>query len=325
MTCWDATITCPNTQSIGITYGWSFPSGSNFGTIVMFSGGPGTAPSEYADDIPAYAANYQTNYVVIQIEYDSAWEDPTNSNGGNVLNAACRPATFLNWVNNNSALHSTGAMCAQGSSAGSAAIAYSLAWYGSSSYLKNVELLSGPVLSEVDQGCTYPNALNMTICGTDQQGNKQYGCTPATTQWADNVIYVPNYNQAVSTFTGLSGCAQSSGQGNLAAWQQMSIVDGSSGAVRPTFSYPSINMHGWVCASYAQGQCTAPHCPNNSAAQGNYFYQQFSSSQTPASFKLTGVLSCVQEEGVKQGIDPDTLASGLVAVSADMTNKCRTP
>jgi len=61
MTCLDGTINCPNTQSIGITYGWSIPSGSITGTIVMFSGGNGKTPSEYADDNLAYASTYQTN------------------------------------------------------------------------------------------------------------------------------------------------------------------------------------------------------------------------------------------------------------------------
>ena len=207
MTCWDAAITCPNTQSIGITYGYSFPSGSNLGTIVMFSGGAGTSPSEYADDNVAYATIYQTNYVIVQVEYDSAWEDPTNSTGGKILDAACRPATFLNWVNNSSYLHGTGAMCAQGSSAGSAAIAYSLAWYGASSYLTNVELLSGPVLSEIDQGCILPPP-DQTICGT-VNGVKQYGCTAATNSWTDNAKYVPPYTNAIYGWSGLSGCGQS--------------------------------------------------------------------------------------------------------------------
>jgi len=44
-------------------------------------------------------------------------------------------------------------MCALGDSAGSAAVAYSLAYYNAGSYFDNVELLSGPVLSDIEQGC----------------------------------------------------------------------------------------------------------------------------------------------------------------------------
>jgi len=43
--------------------------------------------------------------------------------------------------------------CAQGEARGSAQIAYSLALYGSGTYLDKVELLSGPVLSDLEQGC----------------------------------------------------------------------------------------------------------------------------------------------------------------------------
>jgi hypothetical protein len=242
MHCSDGTITCPSAQTIGITSGYSVPSGLIDGTIVLFSGGAGTSPSEYADDNLAYASAYQTNYVVVQLEYASAWEDPNNGPGGNILNAACRPATFLNWVNNNSTLHTSGkAMCGQGSSAGSGAIAYSLAWYGASSYLKNVELLNGPVFSEIDQGCTYPNALNMTICPAGQ-----YGCTAKTSAWMDNVIYVGHYATGVSSWSGLPSCGTSQvNRNNYPAWAAMSIVDGTSGTVTPTFSYPT-TMHGWV-------------------------------------------------------------------------------
>src|SRR2546423_14143085 len=63
--------------------------------------------------------------------------------------------------------------CAQGSSAGSAAIAYALAWYGAGDstvqnggYLDNVELLAGPPLSDIYEGCEYPRDGAVTVCGT---------------------------------------------------------------------------------------------------------------------------------------------------------------
>ena len=103
----------------------------------------------------------------------------------------------------------------------------------------------------------------------------------------------------------------------------MSIVDGSSGTVTPTFNYPTTTMHGWVCASYGMNQCTAPHCPNNSASQGNYYYEQFSGSNGPLQFKLTGVTSCKQEEGIGTGTDPDTGKTGSAAITFDMNTQCQ--
>ena len=324
MSCYTATISnCPNTQPIGITFGWKVPSGPVRGTIVMFSGSGGRMPSEYADDSLSYASTYATNYIVVQAEYDSDWENPNNSSGGSILNAACRPATFLNYINSHTLYHPTGTpMCAQGSSAGSGAISYALTWYGASSYLKNVELLNGPVFSEVDQGCTYPNALSMNVCGTTG-GVKQYGCTAATTAWNDDVIYIGHYANQVSTWSGLPNCGTSLVNPNdYTTWAAMSIVDGSSGSVTPTFNYPTTTMHGWVCAPPYK-TCNDGTCPNNSASQGNYYYRQFSNSIGPVQFKLTGVTKCTQEEGIGMGFDPDSGKTASTAITLDMNTQCQ--
>jgi hypothetical protein len=258
MTCADLSVTsCSNTQKLDAIYGYYVPANPK-GTIVLFSGGPGTMPAENAGEETSYANDYEAaGYAVVQIEWGMEWEDPTNGSGGNILNAACRPATFLNWVNTNPALRPSGtAMCSQGGSAGSAAIAYSLAWYGAGSYMTNVELLSGPVLSEIDQGCTYPNALNMPICSAGQ-----YGCTAKTIPWSDYVIYVPNYNNAINGWSGLQACGTSLvNPADYPKWAMMSIVDGSSGSVTPIFNYPNTTMHGWICQDYAFDQFHDREC-----------------------------------------------------------------
>jgi hypothetical protein len=339
MNCQDLTVSCPNTHDLHAIFGYYAPS-SSIGTIVLFSGGSGTMPVGEAGEELSYGNDYEAlGYTVVQIEWASAWEDPNNGPGGNVLAGACRPATFLNWISGNTATHAQSTpMCAQGSSAGGAGIAFPLAWYGASTWsgtggsplspLKAVELISGPTLSEIDQGCTYPNALNMTICAPGQ-----YGCTPKTKTWNDNVIYVDGYANAINNWTGpaTGSCAAPSGQtmGNLTSWKNMSLVDGNSNGVTATFNYPNTAMHAWVCQSYASNpiyQCFPPHCPNNSASQGNYFYQQFSSTVGPATFKLTGVQACIQEEGVSQGTDPDSTngtGSALSSIEADMEANCR--
>src|SRR2546423_15724395 len=80
--------------------------------------------------------------------------------------------------------------CAQGSSAGSAAIAYALAWYGAGDstvqnggYLDNVELLAGPPLSDIYEGCEYPRDGAVTVCGT--------GGISACTGWASGGLFDP--------------------------------------------------------------------------------------------------------------------------------------
>ena len=329
-TCLNANVSgCPNNVApINLTFGWFVPANSK-GTVVMFSGGPGTTPASPVGDMQAYAAKQAKTFEVVQVEWNTAWEDPSpGGTGGNILDAACRPATFLNFVNTNPVLHApnTG-MCAQGSSAGSAAVAYSMAWYGAASYLNNVELISGPVLSEIDQGCIYPKQPDLILCGTTR-GVKQYGCSANTKAWTDNQIYVSPYNETVDVWSGvpINSCATSNASGYLPVWQQMSIVDGTSGTISPTFNYPTTHLHGWLCAGYATKNhhllCDPPHCPNNSASEGNLFYQRFNASQHPPGFQLTGVLNCVQEEGIAQGTDPDTNGPASTAINNDMTLNC---
>jgi hypothetical protein len=316
MNCMDATISCPNTANIGITFGYIAPA-NPLGTIVLFSGGAGTSPTENGDNNPAFAPTYATNYEVVQVEYASAWEDPSsNGSGGSILAAACRPATFLHYINN-SPFHATGAMCAQGASAGSGAIGYSMAWYGAASYLKNVELIVGPVFSKIDQGCTYPNAATPTVCAT----GTSY-CSAATQPWSDKVIYVIPDNTAISGWSGLASCGTSGvNSSNYPAWAAMSIVDGTSTGVTPTFNYSGTTTHGWLCSTLNQTQCGNASCPNNTSAQGKYFYDAINATGDNL-LKVTGTTGCKMAEGMSAATDPDTNLPALSAIAKDMDTNC---
>jgi hypothetical protein len=319
MNCINATIHCPNIADIGIVYGSTGPT-SPKGTIVIFNGGPGMKPTDTYDEIPNFVAIYAAQYVTIQMEYTTAWEDPSsNGSGGNLLAAACRPATFLNYINN-STLHSTGAMCAQGASAGSAQIAYSMAWYGAASYLTNVELVVGPVFSEIDKGCTYPNAATPTVCAA----GTTY-CSPKTLPWSDAVIYVPMDNSYVSAWSGLPACATSSvNSANYPLWAAMSIVDGSSSGATPTFNYSSTIKRAWLCSSLNQTNCGNSSCPNNTSSQGKYFYDAINAT-ADTNLEVTGLTGCVGAEGISTAIDPDSSAAAYTAITTHMLNNCIAP
>lgn len=169
MTCRGATIDCTNADShidnISLTIGYVTQATTPKGTIVFFTGGSGTA-SDFGPT-NGFADSYVGSYMIVYVEWASAWENSSSTASyRNILSAACRPATLLHWVNGNSLAHPSGAMCAQGKSAGSAAIAYAMSWYGAGSYLTNVELLAGPVLSKIDDGCnTSPPTVNMCPSG----------------------------------------------------------------------------------------------------------------------------------------------------------------
>jgi hypothetical protein len=231
---------------------------------------------------------------------------------GSLLAAACRPATFLSYINSSS-LHSSGAMCAQGASAGSAQVAYSMAWYGAAGYLTNVELIVGPVFSEIDQGCTYPNAATPTVCAA----GTPY-CSPKTLPWSDAVIYVPSDNSYVSAWSGLPACATSSvNSANYPLWKAMGIVDGSSSGATPTFNYSNTTKHAWLCSTLNQTNCGNSSCPNNTSSQGKYFYDAISAAEGLSSnLVVTGVTGCTSAEGVSTATDPDSNGPAYSAITA---------
>lgn len=324
MYCYTKTVKCPNTDDISVNYGYMGPTGggTSQGTIVFFAGSGGTSP--FMDGGLYYAGQYVSTYTIVQFQWGSAWEkaSPSGTYSQNILAAACRPATLLKYFNDSSTIHQTStAMCAQGSSAGSAAIAYSMSWYGAGSYLKNVELQSGPVLSEIDEGCT-TSPPTLTLC------NGASFCTTATQTeaaggaWTNSALYTPNDQTAINGWSGLTGCGTSSGSGNLSNWAKMSIVDGTYTGVTPVFSFGSgVHKHGWLCFSYQSGTCTT-NCPNNSAAQGYYWYTALSRA-SDINFRVTGTQSCNNAEGVSDGTDPDSSGSQKLAIANDMTTLCR--
>jgi hypothetical protein len=114
------------------------PSGAN-GTIVFFSGSDGT-------DVPGdeYVQEYNNaGYQTVQVIWSSPsipstpWQVAgTGIPPTEIKTSACRPASLLAYILGNNGIFEGGGKCAQGSSAGSAAVAYSLAEYGAGGYLK---------------------------------------------------------------------------------------------------------------------------------------------------------------------------------------------
>lgn len=359
MTCLNATISCPNTEDIGLTFGWLNPTGiianvtAAKGVIVLFNGGGGgPLPGNFN-----YADNYfNAGYEVVQAAWaaNQDWEqtyfDFAQGDIANIQNAACRPATFLNYIYTNSAYfpavqtaNSKAAMCAQGLSAGSAAIAYSLVYYGASNWLDNVELVSGPVLSDLEQGCEYPNASPVTVCGQTNCSGAQCGCQlGGGSTWTLNPTYIQGAENSVSTWTNATNpaCAGTTSTSAMnATWLAESIVDQSTGATGagavPNYNYPHTSMSGWLCRSVANTvgyDCAAnnnangQYCPNNSSTQGQIFYANFGPKNLPSpNYAVYAVDNCQHAEGVEEGNVPGYQAAvfagtitGLDAVSDDM-------
>jgi hypothetical protein len=333
--CQTATVTnCPNVSDLGFTYSYDTP-GSPKGTIVFLSGAGGTVDTGDVDFAGFYFAN---GYEVIQVEWANDWEytggNGTNTFPANVRLAACRGATLLNFIfnTNNSTLYSGGGRCAEGSSAGSGAIAYALTFYGAGSYLDAVEMKSGPPIADFEQGCEEPPPNPVTICPAGQ-----FGCQLGGTQpW----VLSPTYTGAASgvrNWTGDSSCAvanTTTSAASNAAWLQQSIVNDGTGS--PTYSYPKTAMTAWLCQNLFQGNtCVGgqggtpqDYCPNNSTSQAQIYYAKLTSdpnSLPQSSYKIYAVQNCDGPEGVA-GTDPTVAAlggvNGTAAIENDMLAQC---
>ncbi|MFZ0318296.1 MAG: hypothetical protein WAL56_04145 [Candidatus Sulfotelmatobacter sp.] len=274
--CYSASMSCSNFSStvpiLPFIFSYVTPA-SPLGTVIIFSGGSGTLGTLGQHN--EFAAEYfGAGFEVVEIAWQTDWEQTSDPLG--ILTAGCRPAGFLNYALHSSLLNarlskSTNGFCGHGGSAGSGALAYSLAWYADqdgnylSTDLDDVELTSGPIFGDIRLGCQVPGPpTQAVICPP-----AQFGCSSGTTQWSDPYPYIAPYVTQVGTWTNDPTCGNPSGTSSSsnAKWLAMSIVNGAG-----SFSYPSTGLAGWLCASSVPSSCTVSDpCPNNSAAQGNVF------------------------------------------------------
>jgi hypothetical protein len=319
LNCLQTTVrSCSNAADWPLTFGYLNPVGivpgvsTTLGTIVFFTGDGGglsVLPGNFG-----YANNYfKAGYEIVELAWNDDWEytyDPfVGSESASIQNAACRPATFMKKYVYDVLFAPSGGggvlggdsgagFCAHGASAGSAATAYSLAYYGAGAWLDNVELISGPVFSDVEQGCMVSTANTMTnVCPSGQ-----YGCQLGSggSSWTLSPHYV-GVNGQVGLWTKDNSCRGSSitTSTSNSAWLAQSIVDQSTGAT-PSFSYSATAMSGWLCRSVASGY----GLPNNSSSQGQIFFANFTSSNHPLNYNVYAVDNCQGAENVGSGNVP---------------------
>jgi hypothetical protein len=316
--CYTATVeNCSGALNLGFTYG-ELGTGSS-GTIVTFNGGAGDTTPEGS---PSFATDYSNaGYKVVQVVWSGPWEDTADGSGVSIKTAGCRPATVLKYVYQNIYTNSSGTagMCAQGTSAGSGAIGYALAEYGSGAYLDNVELLSGPVFGDIEKGCVVPNTPTVTVCPAGVTA-----CNTGTEGgWPDPPQYIDGDITAINNWSGIDACNGSSNTTSAenAAWKHMSIVDGLSDS---TLSYPNTAVAGWLCSntSVSCGGAGNP-CQNNSAAEGQYFYSAITADKQLEVYRVD---ECTGAEGVTGTSahlpPPKASTSGYTAILDDMLNNC---
>jgi hypothetical protein len=145
--CTSVSVACPGLSDLTAILSEAFPAGTAKGTIIMLSGSGGTT---------FFNSGFANTYLgdgfrVVQLAWTTDWEDTA---GVGLKSAACRGATVFKYVFDN--VHSgdrTAGFCAQGTSGGGAAIAFSLAQYGLSDYFDYVVIGAGPGVARLDYGC----------------------------------------------------------------------------------------------------------------------------------------------------------------------------
>jgi len=275
--CTNVTVSCPNVADIQATYGYSTLKGTPKGIVVFVNGSQDTNPGgiTYMEGYLAYEfAGYQ---VWFQTGWEATGETP------NLMNAACRLATLLSYLQQENPTLPLGV---QAGSGGAGAVAYAMAWYGFVPQV--VELTSGPVFSDIELGCEFPRPLPLMIVPTDGAA------------WTDGLTYDQrDTQQNMQAWTGDPTCAgkvKTSGTSD-AAWKAMSIV--SSGAQN---YFPATAISGWVCNN----------AENNSAAQAATWFAQLASP-----WSLTAMTDCAGTEDVDKATTPQGI-TGQVAITADM-------
>lgn len=289
------------------------------GLVVLHGGDGGTTPESYA------LADYyfRAGFEVVQVKWDNAWEfayaDMTGKTG-NIMVAACRPATVFSWVYNNLFKNApnflnTAGMCGLGDSAGSAAIAYALAYYGADGYMDHVELLSGPVLSDIRAGCGVGPGLgtqdHVDVCSGSSVCQLGGGST-----WTLTPNFVSGTQTTLDNWTNEPAhCAgnTTTGDPSNTDWLRESILDqpAVSNGPTPKLAYSNTSMSAWLCRSVVDhtgvncaniGNNDSNDCPNNSSPQGWFFYQNVSTGTE--SFNVYPVDGCTNAEAVGSGTVP---------------------
>jgi len=232
-TCNLLTVSCAGLPDLNVTIVVTKPTGTPVGTVILHAGGPGNMllnngfPGDYV------ARGLRS----VQISWATDW---AAANGMGVKSAACRPATLFYYIFTNVHQSSRSAgFCAQGSSGGSAAIAYSLAHYGMGDYFDHTVFAAGPGLTRMDYGC------NSHL----YQGGPLNLCSSLTDA---PYLYTSRNAQMFNNWESTTTCeSPNPTQSDTDRWAADSIV--TSGG---NYTYPQTSMSWFTCTTQPVNEST---------------------------------------------------------------------
>jgi hypothetical protein len=275
-TCYHATVSCPQLPDLGITYGVATPSTTSSGTIVFIrgSGGTITLPGNVNKEVPFDM--FHDGYQTIQAGWDDWWQLTGWTDSGSFKVAACREATFLNYMytayyQTNTNNSSTAGMCVHAQSAAAGALALSMTYYGAGDFIDKAVFISGPQYGNLVQGCV-PNQPLQSVCTPT---GKKYpnGCSVAAGSFSE----YPNYYTGSASNIGRElgdnpPCDDTNHtytSGDITTLTDTSLVDGLSDA---SYSFPQTAVAAYECDDDI-------YFNNPTSLQGWYWLSQLS---TPA-------------------------------------------
>jgi hypothetical protein len=263
--CESLTISCPNLPDLNVT---SAIVAGTLGIVELANGSGWTIPgmSGYATTLAA--AGFQTN--------TAAWASPWEEGADNILEAACRPATLMNYWAGNQKVFVIAA------SGGSGALAYCISWYGCSSFIAGGGISSGPVFSDIGLGCETPPPAQQWIVPNDG------------TAWYGPLNYGNGVPTQMTTDTG-QPCRpkQNTTSQEYAIWEAQSIL--AAGA-----EFPYVPIYAQLCQTAKE--------VNNSAAQGYLWLK-------PMNAWIVAINNCSGEEGTQTGTTPEGINGAAAMVS----------
>jgi hypothetical protein len=266
--CESLTISCPNSADINVIV--ATVSGTLGKTVFYANGSEWTLPGGAGYVNPLSKAGHTT----VTAEFLTPWQ----SGPGNLLTAACRPATLFNYVANGSQFALIAA------SGGAGAAAYALNWYGASSFVSGLWITSGPVYSDLGQGCETPKAAWVTVTPNDGES------------WSSALNFEQGTQSLIGTFTGQT-CEPKSATTSTeyTNWESQSIL-------APGAAFPSLYIYAQLCSN-------AP-MPNNSSGQASLWLG-------PMNAWTVGISGCSGSEGTNVGWTPEGV-NGTTALIADL-------
>jgi hypothetical protein len=237
LSCYDLSVTCPNAAALDVSVRVTEPTGTAKGTIVLHSGLGGTSFFNAGGNDDLLYGYLAAGYRLVDVKWAGAaplggWWNVMSGGPQSAKAGACRPATLFKWVFDN--VHGgarDNAFCGQGHSGGSAAMSYSLAWYGLGDFFDYVMLTQGPPLGRMDCGCDRDAA----------------DCTPPPLPGITEADLIAGMPLPTTTIDGIEPIDNECNSPAITAANVKTLYDDSVASEGGVFSYPDTGLSEWYC------------------------------------------------------------------------------